>query len=384
MLLDKEDIIKEADLQALIANQVLELKTLEYKRSLPGNADSEKKEFLADVSSFANAIGGCLIYGIAMEGGVPTRLEGLEVENADQEKSRLENILRDGLQPRIMGHNIDIIKLSNSKVVFVIRIPKSWDGPHRVIFQGCDKFYSRNSNGKYPMDVTELRVAFISSETVAEKSRKFREERVAKIYANDTPAPVHDTAKLVLHLVPLISFSPGQRYDINRVKSKFNTIIDAGQSRWNFDGLLAHCDGSYAQLYKNGLIEAVDATILYPRFNKEKFIPYVALEEDLIRTLGKYFPLSEELQVDPPIFVFLSFVGVKGYSMPLPRERLFMKDYPFQNLIDREILLIPEVYIESYNISPDQVLKPCFDSIWNACGFPECPNYKNGKWVKQG
>jgi len=80
----------------------------------------------------------------------------------------------------------------------------------------------------------------------------------------------------------------------------------------------------------------------------------------------------------------LSFVGVKGYSMPLPRERLFMKDYPFQNLIDREILLIPEVYIESYNISPDQVLKPCFDSIWNACGFPECPNYKNGKWVKQG
>ena len=50
-----EDIIIE-DLRQLIDNNVIEKKTLEYKSQLPGNTDLAKKEFLADVSSFANTL----------------------------------------------------------------------------------------------------------------------------------------------------------------------------------------------------------------------------------------------------------------------------------------------------------------------------------------
>ncbi|MCD6594362.1 ATP-binding protein, partial [bacterium] len=64
MIAKNIDQISEEDLQALIDNSVLEGKTIEYKQSLPGNSDSDKKEFLADISSFANASGGDLIYGI--------------------------------------------------------------------------------------------------------------------------------------------------------------------------------------------------------------------------------------------------------------------------------------------------------------------------------
>ncbi|GAJ18756.1 unnamed protein product, partial [marine sediment metagenome] len=56
--------ITKDDLQALIDNSVLEGKTIEYKQSLPGNSDSDKKEFLADICSFSNTSGGDLIYGI--------------------------------------------------------------------------------------------------------------------------------------------------------------------------------------------------------------------------------------------------------------------------------------------------------------------------------
>jgi hypothetical protein len=42
----------------LVDNQVSEHKTIEYKEALLGNADGDKKEFLADVSSFANESGG--------------------------------------------------------------------------------------------------------------------------------------------------------------------------------------------------------------------------------------------------------------------------------------------------------------------------------------
>jgi predicted HTH transcriptional regulator len=57
------ETLVESDLQSLVDDEVREVKTVEYKRSLPGNSDSEKKEFLADVSSFANAAGGHLICG---------------------------------------------------------------------------------------------------------------------------------------------------------------------------------------------------------------------------------------------------------------------------------------------------------------------------------
>lgn len=56
--------IEKSDLDALVTNGVSEGKTLDYKLSLPGPSDDDKKEFLADVSSFANAGGGDIVFGI--------------------------------------------------------------------------------------------------------------------------------------------------------------------------------------------------------------------------------------------------------------------------------------------------------------------------------
>ena len=58
MLTKSIDQITEIDLKSLIDNSVIERKTLDYKAALPGNSESDKKEFLADISSFANSIGG--------------------------------------------------------------------------------------------------------------------------------------------------------------------------------------------------------------------------------------------------------------------------------------------------------------------------------------
>ncbi len=50
--------------------------------------------------------------------------------------------------------------------------------------------------------------------------------------------------------------------------------------------------------------------------------------------------------------------------------------------IDRDILLLPEVVIESYDVSAKDVLRPCFYAIWNACDFPRSLNYNDaGEWV---
>jgi predicted HTH transcriptional regulator len=79
MALNKQlESIEEGDLQDLIDNQVSKGKIMEYKEALPSNSESDKKEFLADVSSFANAAGGDLIFGIGEDSGVPIELCGFQ------------------------------------------------------------------------------------------------------------------------------------------------------------------------------------------------------------------------------------------------------------------------------------------------------------------
>lgn len=150
--------ITEKDLQSLIDNAVSEHKTIEYKQTLQVDSDSERKEFLADVSSFANASGGELIFGISTEEEIPKALIGIDVTNADITK--LDSIIRDGIEARLPSVAIQPVPLSNSKNVLIIRIAKSWLSPHRVTYKGHDKFYSRSTNGKYSLDVSELRIAY--------------------------------------------------------------------------------------------------------------------------------------------------------------------------------------------------------------------------------
>jgi hypothetical protein len=57
--------ISASDVLDLATNSVAEGRMLEYKQALPTTwSDDDKREFLVDISSFGNAVGGDLIYGI--------------------------------------------------------------------------------------------------------------------------------------------------------------------------------------------------------------------------------------------------------------------------------------------------------------------------------
>ena len=380
-----EDII-EKDLQELIDRKEIEGKTIEYKQKLPRNTDADKKEFLADVSSFANSSGGDLIYGMVEEGGIPIELKGLDIEDYDQVKQRLENLIRDGIEPRIPSPAIQPVPLSNTKTALVIRVRKSWSSPHRVRYQGHDKFYSRNSAGKYQLDVAELRSAFNLSETITERIRNFRRDRISNIVANETPILLPDTAKIVLHLIPITAFSSVQSLDIDQIASHPEQMQPIASytynHRYNLDGLLTHSvykgdqAYSYVQLFRNGIIEALEASMLRPR-QHGLFIPSVLYEQKLINSLKNYLSVLKTLTVEPPIFVFLALLGVKGYRMDISSQY----EIDELNAIDRDNILLPEIPIENYEVIAADVLKPCFDSIWNACGFAGSWNYKDGKWI---
>ena len=388
MTLEKTlDSLTKEDLTQLIENQVIEKKDLEYKLSLPSNRDEEKKEFLADIVSFANSSGGDIIYGMAQDNttGFPMELTGIGSANIDQEILRIESIIRDGIEPRIPSVITHSIALENSKAMLIIRIQKSWVSPHRIKFKGDHRFYARGTNGKYELDVGELRNAFTLSENINEKIKKFRENRISSIFANETPVAFYNNAKVVLHLVPLISFNPSTAYDIQRIASKvsyYKPMYCSGWGhRYNLDGLLSYSVGSselshsYTQFYRNGIVEAVDGLLLKPD-GTEKNIPSIAYERELISSLPDYLSGLKYLNVELPIVIFLTLVGVKGYAMTTSS---FFEGRSC--LIDREILLLPEVLINSYEVNAAEVLRPIFDAVWNSCGFAKSLNYNDsGEW----
>lgn len=378
-------LIELDDFEQLKNNAVAEGKTLEYKRSLPSNADGDKKEFLADISSFANASGGDLVFGIEEEKGVPLKISGVDVENVDEEIRKYENIIRDGIEPRIT-FSTHAVSISGKKTVFIFRVAKSWTGPHRVIYKDHDKFYSRNSAGKYPLDTGELKIAFTLGQALTEQISKFKIERISQIVANNLPVPFYDGGKIILHIIPLESFSPSYSVDIDPVikePAKLRPIYCSGWNpRINLEGVLSYSGGrdetshTYTQLYRTGIVEGVEGLILSAE-RETKIIPSITYELELIRSLQAYLNLLRELGVNPPIVIFLTLTGVQGYEMGVDRMRFWDKQK-----IDRDILQLPEAIIDSYEIDSKNILRPMFDLIWNACGYKRSYNFdESGDWI---
>lgn len=384
--------INEDDLMSLIETELLEGKTLDYKEKFSGNTDADKKEFLADISSFTNSSGGDIIYGIKEEKGIPVDLVGLEInkEGLDSKFLWIDDLIRQGIKPRISGIKSRAIELKNGKYALVIRIPKSWRSPHCVTIKDSFEFYARSSNGKYQLDVDELRSAFNFSDTIELKIKEFREERIAKIIADEGQLKQGNSAKIVVHIIPINSFNIGTKYDVKKMHGKIGQkalypIYSYGCGyRINFDGINAFdsinqegISTSYVQMYSNGIIEAVNASIIGV-FRDEKIIPSVAYELEIIKSIKMYLEYMKEMNIEPPFVISVALINVKEFTM---KSDIIWS--PYSNKIDRDLLLPGDIMIEDFNINVEKELKTIFDSIWNACGYQESLNYnKQGEFIR--
>lgn len=383
--------IEESDLQALIGREQERI-TIDYKQALPDQAPSSTKKLLANVSSFANAAGGDLIFGMKEENGIPTELCGIQDINPDAEVQRLETTVQDGIAPRIPGISTEHILLQSGSYAIVMRIPRSWAGPHMITFRSWNRFYSRNSVGKQLLDVHQIRAAFALSEHIADRIRDFRTERLSRIIAEETPIPLSGDQKYVLHIVPFGAFDPGTAFDLSMLNQPSHPLyaylrppsrLASLSHRYNLDGFLIY-GGSisyntpaifcvYTQLFRNGIIEALDSSLLD---NLSKEFPIHDLEQRLIDAFSRYLSFQQQFGIQPPFVVMLSFLRVRDFFIKQLGEEIHHR-------IDRDPLLIPEIIVEDFGLDPARVLKPIFDAVWNALGYPQSLNYdKDGNRVR--
>ena len=131
------------------------------------------------------------------------------------------------------------------------------------------------------------------------------------------------------------------------------------------------------QLFRSGIIEYL--RVYEPADNGLIYIPSVEYERALLESYQNGTVLLRDLGFEPPIYVFLTLAGVRGSQLATGRNfRFFHGEVsPF----DRDVLAIPNVEMLSFNDRGTEIMKPMFDIVWNAAGYPVSPNFdENLNW----
>ena len=378
------------DIQALKDSERSEDRTIEYKSILPTKAESQKIRFLLKpVCSLANTDGGDLVFGIKEKKGVPKDICGVDIDDQDAEKLRLENLIQNGIEPQIRGIKIRIVKMLNDKHALIVRIPQSWTAPHRV--KSNSRFYARNSSGGYELDVPQIRQSFILTEKLAQRIRDFRTDRIASIIGGDTPIHLRRGAKVSVHIVPLVSFSRNMSFNIDEIESLYPRLKPNGfggiQNRLNFDGIVIYGGNdeqgyrAYTQFFRSGIIEFV---WVYEVHNENRNLLSYDYENKTIQNYISGMNVLRDIGIIPPVFVFLTISSLSGFSLYLDENLRFKSNLDEDYRFDRNILAVQEVEVNSFDRKPNEILRPLFDIVWNSAGLKTSLNFdENDEFIKR-
>lgn len=378
----------------LVATKRPEDRNLDYKRDLPASPDELRKKLVVPASAFANASGGVLFYGISEEqdeSGVPDQVVGVAGANADDVKRQFEEVLARSVKPRIPGVSIEDIVLDDGKRVVAVRVPRSWSAPHLIQKVGDDtwvSFYMRRNASNLAMDWQEIRGSVAAGEGQRERIERFRNDRIGKIVSDAVGWPLKDTAKLILHVVPLGAVGGEALIPMSNVRDRaihLQPMGPTGPINFVLEGAVNNAvdpdsgaSESYALLFREGMIEAVDADLVRPDDQGNRWIASVAFERDARARVPGYLEMLRSYGVAPPIVLMLSATGVLGARMTLGPGGTQRN----QQVIGHDTIVFAPSVLNDYSEDLDRLLKPMFDAFWNAAGWPRSLNWSDeGKWI---
>lgn len=376
-----------SDIQALVDGQVRETRDLDYKSELPGNSYDAKKEFLKDATSFANTEGGLLIFGVetgrderGQDTGVPLRVVGLRGANLDNEVRRLTDILRTGAWPGV-GRQARFreIDMGEPGPILVLRLPRSLEAPHRIIFQGSNRFWRRSENSKYEPDVPELRQMFLESATWLEDAARFHSQRSTDLTA-EVASDLLGTPFALVHLLPIgrLNLYFDLRPWEEEFRRKMTPLVPRGLGynwTWNEHGFrtITALDDrlSYSQCFRFGGIEGFTSHIWHETPHRNGGNVRLLRAQELLSALPDWIAerrafLETALGLSPPWVVMITLAAVRGCVVPVNLGH-FSRGQIGPNVVRLSMIVLDE--------ETDFIEQLCrrFDVLWQAAGVAGVP-----------
>ena len=351
--------------------------SIDYKTELSGdNWEKQAREFLKDVTAFANASGGHLFIGVKE----PTDDEKANdqitgIEAAEDTAHKLESVAAANVDPRIPGILIRSVALATGKNVIIVHVPPSLSRPHMMQYKKERTFYVRHSESSSPMTTHEIRESVIASASAEAKAKQYLEERLKEckqygLAGNSKPT-------LLVQAIPLIPLESD--WDILGSNIK-NILQQGGQSTHgrHFESMIRPTPTIYGiigrdsrkepmwvtHVHRNGYIAAeiyiregrTDATagkFILSNANCVLFSAYADLCEKLL----------ESTETDRPYLVQcngMNMAGVVLYTNPDWNE--YSDQYP------RNDLVWP-LQIRSVGEHFQDIADHLCGLLWNAFGY---------------
>jgi hypothetical protein len=283
------------------------------------------------------------------------------------------------------------IELDDGTRCIVLRIPRSWYPPHRVSTQNSNRFWIRNSSGAHEASIEELRTLFTLAASAFDRTRQFRQERFEEISARRGSRPLQGNGCLIVHIVPLIAVSSSWQIDLAAVQQNERVFQlmhsrSGWSSRFNFEGFINEWPTEenlgYTQVFRNGIIEAVRASILHESQGVRQV--HVVLSERMVfDVLLSCLQGLRNVGVPPPLVVMITLEGVEGAICNVglnPWEQI--RTPP---ALERSALFLPECFINEYGADIDyqRAMRPAFDALWNAADYPSAQTFsEDGEWTE--
>lgn len=368
-------------IEALKEAGVQEGTALDYKEVIEFKGDA-RKGLITDVTALANTVGGEIVIGVTeardekgAKQGVIDQICGIEYSGGfDALQLAIRSTLQDNVIPQLPSIQMGQVKLENGRFVLVIRVPRSYVGPHT--YKNWCIFYVRSGSQNSQMDVIQTRNLFLENASVPERVRAIIERRLEGI-DRAQPIQLFQPTRWVLHIIPIQALDPTFNLNIESLSQKYLAPIGSGANTSfpNIDGLVSVCSyqggwESFALACRNGVVETASCGY-FATTNDPPQINHVAITKNSNDFVIAALNYLKDRGVQGPFFVTGTLINVGGFTLITKPG----SDTSMRRQIDRSVISLPIVEFP-FSADPKEVIagmQTLYQTIANAAGYMKVP-----------